>query len=271
MNSVELLDLIVCEPEVFLFSEDGGWWRRLWSGGCEGSGSLCLSNRRLAFLKGSASQRLKNRGPCPQSVDDMDLLLKTQGGREITLSSIQRMQITAQGVGAYGYGQADISDLSIEWGVPIKRLRLRFAGCQTAVGVLRRVQGLQGGGGHTPPVSPVATELQQLGIPVDFGLPTAPEDAAYVTWLRATVGFSYRTLMNGLADLAIGDANKLINDRRLAADQRFVLILAAAYCIRGMACEQTGRSELARDDYQAALRVHPQYGLAQQRLAMLRG
>lgn len=269
MISTETLVLVICEPEVFLFSDDGGWWKKLWSGGCQGSGSLCLSDRRLVFLKSSASQRLASCGPCPQSAEEMSSLLSSQGGRDIALQSILRMQITAQGIGPYGYGRADISDLTIEF-QPIQTIRLRFFGSQAAGGFLQRVQELQRGG-HAPPASPVAVELQQLGIPVDFGLPPTPEDAAYIIWLRATVGFAYRTLANGRADLAVGDANKLINDPRLAVDRRFALILAAAYCIRGMAWEQSGRSDLAKGDYQAALQVRPGYGLAQQRLAMIRG
>ncbi len=268
MNRAETMLLVMNEPEVFLILEDMHWLKRLWSGGDAGSGSLCLTEFRLVFLNSTPSQRLGNSGPKPGTVQEMNQVLKSRRGQEIELASIRTMRITKQGIGKYGYGQTEISELSLEWGEPARLLRLRFAGIQTAGSVLIRLQQFQSQS-HRPPQSPIANELAALGIPDDFGLPVNPESAAYVVWLRSTIAFAFRTLTNHQWELAISDANKLIGDHRLATDHQFALILAAAYCVRGMAHEGAGRKDAARADYRTAQQIFPSYALASTRLASL--
>jgi len=109
------------------------------------------------------------------------------------------------------------------------------------------------------PRSPVEGELFELGFQPGYGLPAPAQLMPIVTWLRATIGFAYRTLKKGELDLAINDANKLINDNNLKNLPQYVMVLAAAYYLRGMAYESKGDKAQDGRDYQASIRVLPTY------------
>ncbi|MBL9083106.1 MAG: tetratricopeptide repeat protein [Planctomycetales bacterium] len=264
----ESLPLIVNEHEVFCYVDFGSWWKRLLTGGCEGSGSLCLTDRRLVFVKSTARQRLACRGPLPTTGEELTQILVAQGGRGIPLDAIGDARVTAKGRGTYGgYGVTNISELVITFGEPLQTIRFRFGNEE---GADRFMQHLRSGS-QTRPASPVEDELRELEIPIDIGLPVAPQDAAWVTWLRATTAFALRTYHAGKYSFAVGDAEKLISDPRLQSDTRFALILAAAHYIRGIALEALGRHDDAREAYRQALNISPDYSPARRRMEVGRG
>lgn len=265
----ESLLLIVDEPEVFCYVDFGAWWKRLLTGGCEGSGSLCLTDRRLVFLKSSVRQRLACRGPRPETIEELTEILSTQRGREIPLSLVGGARLSAKGRGTYGgYGVTDISEIAVDFGEARRTVRFRFADGAAAERVLQRLDSiLQPALGHVEsPVSPLEDELLELEIPIDFGLPATPQDVAWVTWLRATAAFALRTYRAEKYRFAVNDAEKLIGDRRLQEDRRFQLILAAAYYVRGLAREALDDHTAAVEDHREALRVFPGYAPARRML-----
>lgn len=83
-----------------------------------------------------------------------------------------------------------------------------------------------------------------------------------VTWFRATLGFAYRTLKEGKLDFPINDSNKLINDENLKNMPQYVMMLATAYYIRGLAYEKKSDKVQASQDYQQAIKLLPNYALA---------
>ncbi len=259
----ESILLIADRPEVFCYVDFGPWWKRLLTGGCEGSGSLCLTDRRVVFLKSTARQRLACCGPRPATVEELRSMLAARGGREIPLEEIKDSRVTARGRGTYGgYGTTFVSELAITFGERPQTIRFRFGDEDGADRFLRQLRP----GPHERPTSPVENELRELEISLDIGLPVAPQDAAWVAWLRATTAFALRTLRSGQYALAVADAEQLIGDPRLRNDARFPVILAAAHHIRGLAFESLGRPDEAREDFDAALRVSPDYGPVRRRL-----
>ena len=259
----ESILLIANQPEVFCYVDFGPWWKRLLTGGCEGSGSLCLTDRRLVFLKSTARQRLACCGPRPATTEELRSMLVACGGREIPLEEIQDSRLTARGRGTYGgYGTTVVSELAITVGERRRTIRFRFGEADEADRFLRQLRP----GPHERPTSPVENELRELEISLEIGLPVAPQDAAWVAWLRATTAFALRTFRSGQYALAVADAERLIGDPRLRTDVRFLSILAAAHYIRGLAFESLKRPDEAREDFHAALRISPGYGPARRQI-----
>jgi hypothetical protein len=252
-------ELIQSIRDTLLFSKEGkGFLQRLWSSGQEGSGTFVLTSQRILFIQSKGAGQRLGGSPNVESVSQADQFLSAQGGFAVPRSALTSTQVSASGSAGYAYGQGSFSDLTIRATNLPHEKTFRFFGKNTASDVLRLLRLSEA----PAPVSPIAAEFAELGIPLDYGLPAPPDRQMQVTWYRATLGFAYRTLKKGEPDLAIRDATLLIDDADLRSSPQYARILAAAYYVCGLAYERKGDKAQATLNYRGALDHVPSYELA---------
>lgn len=127
-------------PGVYCFSNDGSWLKRLWTGGDEGEGSLVVTSERVVFIKSLPEERLAGQGPEPGNPTLVDKLLAAQGGFAIPRNEITSVRVSLQGIGKYGHGSTEISDLTVNFGDGARFKRFRFKGADRAQEVLQVIE-----------------------------------------------------------------------------------------------------------------------------------
>ena len=119
------------EPECYCFSSRGAIWRRLWTGGDIGSGTLTVTPTEIVFVKSTPAQRLACSGPRPTTVDDLEQAIAAQGGVRTGIADVTDATLSFDGRGSYGFGKAQVTDVTITDSTG-QTTRFRFLGNQSA-------------------------------------------------------------------------------------------------------------------------------------------
>jgi len=108
--------------------------------------------------------------------------------------------------------------------------------------------------------------LSALGLPLDK-VETDLQVARYGGYGKMVIGLAWDQYNDGKLDDAIGNTSVLIEDTNLQRSPKYTLILGAAHYLRGLAYQEKADYRQARANFQAALKLVPDYELARRALA----
>ena len=262
-------NILHVRPDVYLYDPFGRRHLPHHPGRLVSVGTVVATDARLLFIPSRGLWQKLWGSPKVRTPEEADRLLTARKGFAIPSAELASARVAGKHPSGYADGAMGCSDLAVISAAAGGSRVFRFITETAAEEILRAI--VPGAATGAPPVSPVAAELAGLGIPADYLLPAPPEMQMQVVWLRSTIGFAWRTLQEGKADLAIADAAKVIDDPRLRAAPPFALGLAAAHFIRGAAWEKKGDRDKAAEDYRQALILQPEYVTAQNALERLGG
>ncbi len=108
-------------------------------------------------------------------------------------------------------------------------------------------------------------DLDGLGLPLDK-VETDQQVARYGSYGKMVIALAWEQFNEGKLDDAIDNTSVLIEDTNLQRNPRYTLILGAAHYVRGLAFQQKADFNRACSNFQAALKLIPDYELARRAL-----
>jgi tetratricopeptide (TPR) repeat protein len=108
--------------------------------------------------------------------------------------------------------------------------------------------------------------LSGLGLPLEH-VETDQQRARYGSYGKMVIALAWEQFNEGKLDDAINNTTVLIEDTNLQRNPLYSLILGAAHYVRGLAYVQKADFNRARSNFQAALKLVPDYDLARRALA----
>ncbi len=112
----------------------------------------------------------------------------------------------------------------------------------------------------------VDSDWSALGLPLE-NVETDQQIARYGSYGKLIVRLAWEQFNEGKLDDAINNTSVLIEDTNLQHNANYVLVLGAAYYVRGLAYEEKEDRRNARANFQAALKLIPNYEFARRAFA----